>query len=182
MGTKVINLLGGSGVGKSTTRADIFSAMKKKGLLVEEVTEYVKMWAWLKRKPKWSDQAYLFGKQSQRESVLYDKVEFIVTDSPVLLSGYYEHYHFKRSIMQPSIMNWLAYAQEQGVEYHNFFLKRNKPFDELGRFETEEEAKFVDKDLREWLSNQNIPVVDINCSDEERLSEILTHLTNKGKL
>jgi len=48
--TRVINLLGGPGVGKSTAAAKLFAKYKDEGKSVELVREYVKDWAWEGRK------------------------------------------------------------------------------------------------------------------------------------
>lgn len=176
--TVVINLLGGSGLGKSTTAAALFAEMKMKGFHVELVTEFVKNWAWQGRIPTGFDQVYLFGKQAQSESRLYHKVDFIVTDSPLLLSGFYEQYHLKREIVFPAIVNFLKYAKENNIFHKNFLLTRNKSFDPRGRFETEEQAKTVDLELRHWLSKNNIEYNIISSEDRERVKDILTHLTS----
>lgn len=46
MKTKYINVLGGPGVGKSTTAAYVFSEMKRMGLSVEYVPEVAKDFVW----------------------------------------------------------------------------------------------------------------------------------------
>src|SRR5512133_3821784 len=91
MKTLVVNLWGGPGTGKSTTAAFLFALLKQKGYNAELVREYVKEWAWEKRQPGPLDQFYFFGKQSRRESLLYGKVDFIVTDCPVMLSAFYAY-------------------------------------------------------------------------------------------
>lgn len=175
--TKVINLLAGSGCGKSTTAAALFAEMKLRGYHVEQVTEFVKKWAWQSRTPTGLDQVYIFGKQAQSESVLYGKVDYIVTDSPVLLSGYYEHHHLKEEITLPAILNFLDYSKRKhDVEHLNFFLKRNKKFDTRGRYETEDQAIYVDADMRIWLDNLGIPFKNVDVSDRDRVEYILSHL------
>lgn len=174
--TVVINLLGGSGCGKSTTAAQLFSEMKMRGYLIEQVTEYVKRWAWQGRTPTGFDQVYIFGKQAQSESMLYNKVDYIVTDSPLLLSGFYEQHHLKREITLPAILNFLNYAKEHDVHHINFFLTRHKKFDPRGRFETEEQAVAIDHDMRKWLKALNISFIEVNVDDKERSNFILSHL------
>jgi ATP:corrinoid adenosyltransferase len=91
--TKVINMFGGSGIGKSTTAAGLYHQMKLQGLNVELVREYVKGWAWAGTKVNTYDQVYIFGKQARSEYMLYGKVDYIVTDSPILLSPIYDRYY-----------------------------------------------------------------------------------------
>lgn len=176
MATTVINLFGGSGLGKSTTAAKLFGEMKDQRYHVELVTEYVKKWAWAQKKPTGFDQFYLAGKQSQSESQLYGKVDYIVTDSPILLSGYYENLHLKRSIVLPAILNFLEYTKENEIQHLNFVLKRHKAFDPRGRYETEDQAKAVDHDMRNWLTSLDIPLIDVDVPDKERVNFILSYL------
>lgn len=174
--TIVINLLAGSGVGKSTTAADLFAKLKLRKYNAELVQEFVKKWAWQGRKPTGFDQVYLFGKQAQSESCLYGKVDYIVTDSPLLLSGFYEGYHLKREIVLPAVLNFLDYAKENGVIHKNYFLSRNKPFDPRGRYETAEEAKNVDVLLKDFLAKHQIDYKFLDVDDELRSLEIIKDL------
>lgn len=174
--TKVINLFGGSGLGKSTTASLLFGEMKLAGFHVELVSEYVKKWAWQGRMPSGFDQFYIAGKQAHSESQLYGKVDYIITDSPLLLSGFYEQYHLGREICLPTILNFLAYAKECGIEHLNFLLQRNKKFDPRGRFETEEQAIAIDAKLAAWLSDLGLETIFITEKDHARVEAILNHV------
>lgn len=83
---KVINLLSGPGAGKSTTAAGLFYQMKLKGINVELITEYAKDMTWEERYNTLSNQLYIFAKQYSRQLRVKNKVDYIVTDSPLLLS------------------------------------------------------------------------------------------------
>ena len=177
--TTVINLFGGSGCGKSTAAALLFSRMKLTGIHVELVREYVKYWAWNDRKVREWDQLYLLGKQSSYESMLYGKVDYIVTDSPILLAGIYQEFRSngKDSYVSNAAQAFMAHAEEQGVTYKNFFLKRNKPFDTRGRYETEDQAKEVDRFVYDYLCQYSgFKPVEISGPDEHRDAEILSYL------
>lgn len=174
--TKVINLFGGSGIGKSTTAAHLFAEMKYKGLHCELVREYVKTWAWQNKQVGPFDQIYLLGKQSKYESILYGKVDFIVTDSPILLCPIYERFHSGKELVAPSALNFLEDAKTKGVEHVNFVLKRNKIFDTRGRYDTLEEAIAIDNLIKNFLTENNIPYTEIEAEDRERVTEILKHL------
>jgi energy-coupling factor transporter ATP-binding protein EcfA2 len=176
--TKVINLFGGSGCGKSTTAAALFALMKQRGYHVELVREYCKYWAWNNRKVSEWDQLYLLGKQSAYESMLYGKVDFIVTDSPILLAGVYQDYRSegKHKYVGDAAKAFMNHATESGsVEYLNFILKRSKPFDPRGRWETEDQAKHIDKFVSNYLSTccPQLPTI-IEGPEEERASWILS--------
>src|ERR1041385_3278977 len=98
--TTIINLYGGPGSGKSTAAAFFYYLMKKDGLSVELVREYVKDWAYEKRGIGTYDQIYFLGKQTRRESMLYSKVDWIVTDSPVMMNLYYAQRYCPRQLAE----------------------------------------------------------------------------------
>ena len=85
----VINLYGAPGAGKSTGAAYLFSQLKLAGINAELVTEFAKDKAWEESKAVFENQVYLFGKQYFRMSRVDVKVDVVVTDSPLLLSSYY---------------------------------------------------------------------------------------------
>jgi ABC-type oligopeptide transport system ATPase subunit len=185
MSTTVINLFGGSGCGKSTTAALLFARMKLMGLHVELVREYVKYWAWNDRKVREWDQLYLLGKQSAYESMLYGKVDYIVTDSPILLAGIYQEFRSsgKDKYVGDAAKAFLNHAKQNNVIYRNFFLNRDKPFDPRGRWETEDEAKEIDKFILHYLESfEEAPPFMISGPNDERDLEILSvlnHLNSK---
>ena len=181
--TTVINLFGGSGCGKSTTAAALFSLMKRKGIHVELVREYCKYWAWNDRKVREWDQLYLLGKQSAYESMLYGKVDYIVTDSPILLAGIYQEYRSngEHTYVGDAAKAFMKHASDSGeVDYVNLLLKRSKPFDPRGRWETEQEAQQIDKFVLDYLTEHyGRPPAIINGPEENRDQEILSLVTAK---
>lgn len=176
--TTVINLFGGSGCGKSTTAALLFARMKLKGLHVELVREYVKYWAWNDRKVREWDQLYLLGKQSAYESMLYGKVDYIVTDSPILLAGMYQEFRSsgKDTYVRDAAEAFMEHAESEGVEYLNFMLTRTKPFDPRGRWETQEQAIELDLFIHNMLLERGKTPLVVCGPNEARDYEILDHL------
>ena len=85
----VINLFGAPGSGKSTGAAYIFSQLKMMNINCELVTEYAKDLTWEKRELSLGCQEYIFGKQSFRMKRCRDKVDVIITDSPIPLGIFY---------------------------------------------------------------------------------------------
>jgi RecA/RadA recombinase len=177
--TMIINLYGGSGVGKSTVAALLFARMKMRGEHVELVREYVKLWAWGGRKVRQEDQIYLLGKQSAYESMLYGKVDYIVTDSPVLLAGMYAEWHNKgdgRYVTRAANSFIEQAKRNSGVEVRNYLLRREGPFDTRGRWETAEEASRFDQFLEEGLVMNGHTYAAISGSEEEKVASIMHDL------
>lgn len=144
-----INLYGGPGSGKSTTAAWLFAKLKLAGCSVEHVGEYVKSWAYARREVKEFDQIYLLGKQMQYEyRFLTHGVQHIVTDSPVFNNYYYAPEPIRGHIL--SIVN-LYEMRYPGL---NIFLDRkDKPYVQEGRYQTEGQAKQVDVNMMYELKN-----------------------------
>jgi len=174
--TKVINLFGGPCVGKSVLAAELFYNVKKKHIKAELVREYIKDWAWEHRKVGQYDQIYIAGKQCRRESMLYGKVDIIVTDSPILLSPFYQDYYSQIDIIKPSILKFIDYAKTTGVKYYNYYIKRETKYDAEGRYETEDQAKTLDVALERWLRDHGIGFTVVKGSEkaEDILKDVLS--------
>jgi septum formation inhibitor-activating ATPase MinD len=154
MKSKVINLYSGPGAGKSTTAAATFAALKKNGVNAELVTEYAKGWAWQQRKIGQLDQFYLFAKQLHRECQLYGKVDVIVTDSPIGIAAYYAHKYCPADIAEALRVSHAAVRNQHHAHYIDIVLERTKAYNPKGRYETEEQARAIDGEMREFLTNK----------------------------
>lgn len=180
--TKVINLLGGSGLGKSTTAALIFGKMKNQGHSVELVREFVKEWAWAGKKVGPFGQPIIYGQQLERESLLYGKVDYVVTDSPLVLCAVYQQFYAGHDALKYQVFHDLKCAEDMGVQHYNFVLKRNKPFDPRGRYETEELALKVDKAVIGFFHYHKVPFIEISADNEyERVDQIIELVTKESK-
>lgn len=87
---KVINLIGASNTGKSTTVYGLLYVMKKLGLNVEYASEYAKDMVYEKRGNILQDQLYILAKQNRKLSRLEVMgIEYAVTDTCLLLGNVY---------------------------------------------------------------------------------------------
>lgn len=173
---KVINIFGGPGCGKSTTACGLFYKLKLKDYDTELVREYVKKWAWEGILPNKFDQIYITGKQSKAEHMLYDKVDFIITDCPLMMGVFYEQFYYGTNLVKNSVDEFQAMAIKDGVEYHNFLLKRTKRFNPDGRFCDEDGAKKIDDFIENQLETQLIPYTKLDYPKDEVVDVILKHL------
>lgn len=144
-----INIFGGPGVGKSTA-AYAFANLKRDGYNIELVTEYVKKWVWLNIKPDGFDQVYLFAKQLRAEETpLKNGCDLIITDSPLLLLDVYSDTLMSKSLMQVQEMFTETYPEL------NIYIHRNDnsqfQYVDVGRFQTLEQAKEIDKKILQKL-------------------------------
>lgn len=174
--TQIINLYCGPGGGKSTSASYLYYLLKSQGANVELVREYVKDWAWEARKINTYDQIYFLGKQTRRESMLYGKVDYIVTDSPVMMGSYYADKYCPKLLadgIRAATKAFYDQAEQDGHKHHHVFLKRSKPYNPSGRYQSEEEAKGMDVELREHMMGYKL----IECAtDEMALTTLLATL------
>lgn len=167
MSKAIVCLYGGPGTGKSTTAAALFAALKYKGKNVELVREYIKDWVWEGRKLLPQDQFYLAAKQARRERILFKDNDYIITDSPLYVNAFYENkYEKPPHIGEILIGKHRALAEEHGFEYLHVFLGRLKPYNELGRFENEEQARDIDVKLRAYLESYSVIAHDVPADEQ----------------
>jgi ABC-type oligopeptide transport system ATPase subunit len=167
--TKIINLIGSSGSGKSTTAAGLFFLMKIRGMKVELIHEYAKYLTWTKQFSKLENQAIVLGKQYQSQKDLLGQVDYIITDSPLLLSKVYTNDNYPQEIKDVAV--------DLFREFDNltFFIKRVKPFVQLGRNENEEESDRIAKLIKIVLYGENVPYIEID-GDENAPKKILDYI------
>lgn len=178
MKTVVINLLGGSGLGKSTTAALVFGELKLRSKETELVREFVKEWAWQGKPIGRFAQGTLYGHQIERESALYGKVDYVVTDSPLLLCPIYQLHYSGHDAIKSQVLKDMGTAKELGITHLNFLLARKKAFNPKGRYETEEQAKVIDKKVEAFLTSHGIPFIPVDCEDQDRVKFITDYAIN----
>ncbi len=147
----VVNLFGAPGAGKSTGAAYVFSRLKMKGVNAELVTEFAKDKVWEGSDAVFKNQAYIFGKQYFRISRLQDKVDVVITDSPILLSAFYAN-----DDVLGDEFDTLVTKVFNSYNSMNVFIDRVKPYNPAGRFQTEKESDDVSRDMRHFLSEHGV--------------------------
>jgi len=169
--TKVINLFGGPGSGKSTLASELFTEMKKMGLDVELVTEYVKSWAWDGKQLNPYDQLYLLGKQTHNESRLYGKVDYVITDSPIMLCPFYEMHNEKTTMTLQAGLAFLDIAKAHGVKFYDFWLHRNKNnyYNQKGRYQTEKEAEAMSFEMFAFMRQAGLELIELPEKDPVKI-------------
>lgn len=165
---KVVNLFGGPGTGKSTNAAGVFYQLKQRCIRAELITEYAKDKVWEKAYDTLSDQLYVFGKQNHKLFRVKDKVDYAVTDSPLLLSRVYGTH-------MGSTFKELVLEIFKGYDNINIFLTRHKEYDPVGRMQTFKEACGIDERIKTLLTDYNLPFTEVLANYEavEVILEIL---------
>lgn len=179
--TTVINLYGGPGAGKSTSAAYVYYLLKAAGENVELVREYVKDWAYEGRRIDTFDQIYFLGKQVRKESMLFGKVKWLVTDSPIFMNLYYASLYCTPILAAGVTAATLAFYQqsaEDGHKHIHILLERSNPYVRDGRYQTEAEALEIDKGLKLMFDKYNIPIINSH-PDESELKTVTARIVKQ---
>lgn len=138
----------GPGIGKSTFAAELFAEMKKQNFNVELVTEYAKDCVYEKQFNLLNnDQLMVLAQQNrrlQRIEESNENVEFVITDSPILLGKIFANQHNYTKNFD-SFQNLVVdiFASYENI---NLVLSRDIiQYQQSGRIETLSEASEIDK-------------------------------------
>ena len=147
----VINFLGEPSTGKSTAAAYVFSQLKKHGVNCEYVAEYAKDKVYEECDTVFKHQEYIFGKQAYRMARVADKVDVIVTDSPIILSAIYNEDDVLGETFNQVVLNVFN-------SYRNFnvLLTRKHEYQNEGRIHDEIEAANIRRHLVSKLEEYHI--------------------------
>lgn len=175
----VVNLFGAPGAGKSTGAAYIFSMLKFRGVNAELITEFAKDKVWEENgevfKP--NNQCYLFGEQYYRLSRCKDKVDVIVTDSPLPLSILYNKGEVLKESFNTTVMDCF-----NSFNNINFLLLRDKPYNPKGRLQTESESDDLVGELKKLIKDYNIKCSILKGTQEnyDEIVELVLSLLKEG--
>jgi len=157
--TLLVNLYAGPGAGKSTGAAYIFAKLKMAGVDCEYVSEYAKDRVWQEDQfPLQHCQLYVTGKQCLKIYRLLGKVDVIVTDSPIAVGAMYT--------TEKPYQDVCLYEAKKYKPTFNIFVNRFKKYNPNGRNQTEEEAKEIDKRIKNFLTENEIPFTEANGTEE----------------
>lgn len=168
---KVINFFGGPGCGKSTAAAGLFYTMKKAKYNVELVTEFAKDLVYEENHKALSEQNYVFANQEYRLSRLKGKVDYVITDSPLILSLIYAK-NYPHSFHSFCVDMFCLY------DNINIFINRKHDYVNDGRIQTENQAKEIDNDIRHYLREYGCRYVIYDAGDDTPI-KIFEDLKNK---
>jgi len=152
--TTVINFFGGPSSGKSTQGAGLFYKMKAAGYNVELVNEFAKEVVWEGNVPLLRDQLFVLAHQNRKLVRLAGKVDYIITDSPVLLSIVYRNIY--DGPMYSDLIDKLALECYGMYKNINIVLERSTAFNELGRAQDYEQSLEIDNEIIRMFEGNNI--------------------------
>ena len=166
--SKLINLFGGPGIGKSGIAAGLTYELKKKHISCNNPYEFPKKLAWDKNFAAIQDQLYVVGNQHRGIAECYGKVDYIIIDSPILFSTIYHNYYDKGYPAE----NYGKTFHKMVVDLHNTYdntnilLKRsNTEVNEAERFQDIKQSIEIDNLCKAKLEEHNLPFIEIEVNE-----------------
>ncbi len=175
--TYIVNFISGPGSGKTTLAALTFANLKLKGYVVEYIQEFAKKLIWMEDYETLNNQYFVSNGQYKILKSMKGKVDFIVTDGPLINELYYNR-HNKDNISNIEKTENLILNAHRDFNNINIFLKRgNFKYEQQGRQQNEEEAKEIDVILKHLLKGNNIEFKEFP-SDTNEIDNIIEYIIN----
>lgn len=178
--TRIINLFGGPGIGKSSIAAGLTYELKRRHISCDNPYEFPKLLAWDENNIAIKDQLYVLGNQHRGIVKSFNKVDYIIIDSPILLSLIYKDYYSKEEY--PSVL-YKGLFKEMVLNIHKFYdnvdivLKRSSGnFNSKERYQTLDESIELDHRITNMLIENKINFFEIDV--ESRPVDKILNLLN----
>lgn len=175
----VINAFGGPGSGKSTSCMDICQQLKKQNYKAEYVSEYAKDLVYDKNEKLLDgspeSQFEILKEQLKRVDRLYKsgEVDFIVTDSPILLNEIYN-----KSLTEE--YDSMVASLHNDFNNFNYFMERDaSAYQEEGRIQNLEESQKIDQDIKQLLGDKKVRYETYNHDTVEKIVPDIVHAFNR---
>ena len=172
----IVNLISGPGTGKSILTTEIFAQLKRHFIKCEISSEYYKKKLREEAAKVIQNQIYVFGKQQFQLFTLKDKVDVIVTDSPIIFSAIYNE-------PQCSELNALILKEFHKYNNLNYYIERDPsvPYEQEGRYQDEAGAKLVDDKVKIFLDENKIHYKTLVGIGKSSLDTVIYDVINKLK-
>ena len=165
--TKVINIFGAPGAGKSTLAFGLAYKLKLKSIQVDLAHEWIKEKLYENNPYPFHDQLYTYAKQNKKLNQLNGKVDYIITDSPSVQCVAYNE-------KEPKVYDQMALDYFNQYDNLNFFIERTHQYQPSGRTQTEEQANIVGNKIKEMLDRLNIKYTVVPANEAlDRILQIL---------
>lgn len=173
-----VNLYGAPGVGKSTSAAYLFYALKSYGFNCELVTEVAKDYCWEENNVALRNQLLIAGQQQFRLDRLKDKVDIVITDSPLMLQTIY---YKLNDCPREGLFNELIYAYYNEYDNLDFFLPIIEKAKDEGRIHLEQSGQIQNEIINMFNEYKiNAEKIDYRKLDKV-LDKIILHYRNLKK-
>ncbi|WMW78995.1 hypothetical protein RF679_10005 [Undibacterium cyanobacteriorum] len=159
--TKIINIIGGPGCDKSLFSSAIILNLNLRHKSVEQIPDYAKSLVWQKDFEALRNQYMVAQRQFEMLDLLDGQVQYLVTECALMQVLYYNE-TYRENICdvgktREHILEW--YHRHDNI---NILVERgDKKYVHTGRFQNEDEARQIDRELRATLEREEIPFVSM---------------------
>lgn len=180
----IVNLFGGPGVGKSSIAAGITYKLKKKHITCDNPYEFPKLLAWDENHSAIQDQLYVLANQHRGIVKSYGKVDYIVLDSPILLSLTYRNYY--KGVDYPASLYGKSFDKmvlDTFNQYNNINIvleRADGNHNNKERYQNLEESKELDRVIENSLISNNIQYYSVKVGDNT-VKDIMKIIKNERK-
>ncbi len=155
----IVNLWGPPSSGKSTQAAGLFYKLKMRSIECELITEKAKDLTWEENYNALKNQLYVSANQLYRQERVEDKVDVIVTDSPILLGLFYnQEKDYKIRNAYENMMLEIFNSKDN----LNVWVRRKHKYNNNGRNQTEEQSNDLCDKMLKFFEYHNIPVLTVD--------------------
>ena len=110
------------------------------------------------------DQLWVLGHQHRKILRVSDKVDYIITDSPVLLSPIYRERYGEA--IYSDLIDQMAFECYRLYNHNiNFMLTRPEGFVQQGRAQDEAECILIDEAIMEQFDRLNVGYINLDSND-----------------
>lgn len=154
--TQVINIIGGPGCDKSLFSAAIVLYLNLHHKSVETIPDFAKSLVWQQNFEVLKNQYFIAQRQYEMLNLLDGQVQFLMTECSLPQVMYYNE-NYADNICdigktRAQILEW--YGQHNNI---NVWIERgDKKYIHTGRFQDEDQARAIDRGLRELLEREGM--------------------------
>lgn len=176
--TKIINFVGGPGSGKTAMCCLLFAEMKMRGLCVEYIPEVAKNLVWRRQFNLLNNQHYVSTRQYEMMKAVEGKVDYIVTDGPLLHGVYYNRNNPDNYCDITKTENMILSMMSEFENHYVHVTKGDFPYERVGRLETEEQSIKIGNEILEILHDLKEEVLPI-VSGKHALHDLFNFIGKK---
>ena len=155
--TQVINVIGGPGCDKSLITSAIIVFLKLREKTIEVIPDFAKSLVWQQNFEVLKNQYFIAQRQFEMLSLLDGQVQFLITECSLPQVLFYNENYLDNicdlAKTRKQILEW--YNQCNNI---NIFMERgDRKYIRTGRFQDEEQARTIDRGMRELLDREALP-------------------------
>ena len=168
--SKIINLFAGPGVGKTSIASGLLYQLKKRHISCDAPYEFPKVLAWDENHSAIKDQLYVIANQHRGIVKSWGKVDYIILDSPILLSLVYKNYYDKDeypSNLYKESFDKMVLDIHLQYDNVNILLKRgNGVHNAKERYQNLEQSIDLDNRIKNILDINKLEYIEIEVNDD----------------